>query len=339
MRFVATHEDLNGLGPDREQGEQLCRKLRWHLDHVYLFNTPATTELDSLCPICGATIIHRVFFGPMAARVLSCQPDGVCSCGYRFPCKGQIEPIPEVNPRILGGYRSILGVQYLAGVLTVLGVTDEQEVDRISTIVIANGYLQSLMQKEDSVETFIEMLHDLATLTGREEVAGRITALVQSIVSEVADRVADAGTPRVLAVFCHPLSPVYAPKFINTLVLMAGGTSLNREQNFQESTNAEYTVEAFNQLDPDVILVTGFFLPNPDEFIATCRNLGIACSAIREHRVFMQDSKNTPGALGWLITLMDVANQLHPEVCHYSLTDERERMDALVNKPPEKITP
>jgi hypothetical protein len=53
----------------------------------------------------------------------------------------------------------------------------------------------------------------------------------------------------------------------------------------------------------------------------------------------MQDNKNTPGALGWLIALMDVANQLHPEVCHYSLSDERERMDVLVNKPPEERDP
>ncbi|MFH0968316.1 MAG: radical SAM protein, partial [Methanobacteriota archaeon] len=84
MRFVATHENLTGLEPNQKQGEDICDTLRMILDHVYLFNTPETTQLDSGCPFCGATFVHQVFFGPMAARGLSIQPDRVCKCGYPF---------------------------------------------------------------------------------------------------------------------------------------------------------------------------------------------------------------------------------------------------------------
>ena len=88
MRFMATHENLEPIAPTRAQGEQLCADLRRYFDHVYLFNTCATTELDSRCPVCGKTIIHRVFFGPMAARVLSCPSDGKCRLRLPLPLSG-----------------------------------------------------------------------------------------------------------------------------------------------------------------------------------------------------------------------------------------------------------
>jgi len=331
MRFVATHENLSGLQPDREQGEGICTELRRSLDHVYLFNTPATTELDSRCTVCGKVIVHRVFFGPMAARVLSCLPDGVCSCGYRFPCRGEIEPIPETGPRVLGGYRSIMGVKFIANILAVLGVTDEREIDRLCNTVIANGYLQALQDMEDNVGTFIGMAYYMGALAGREAEAKRLTDFVQSEVKDVKERAALAAErPRVYVVFCHPLFPAYAAKFVNLSVEMAGGVSLNREQNFIESRNAEYTVDALNRLDPDVILITGHFIPPLDEFLGTCRELGIGCRAIGERRVYILDSEYASGTLGWLITLMDIANLLHPEIFRYSLEVEKARLDKVI---------
>jgi len=327
MRFVGTNENLTGLEPDREQGEKMCLTLRRILDHVYLFNTPATTELDSLCPICGATIIHRVFFGPMAARVLSCQPDGVCSCGYKFPCRGEIVPIPKEGPRILGGYRSIMGVKFIASFLSILDVTDDLEIDRLCNTVITNGYLRFLEEQKDSIETFIGMTRYLAALAGREEKAERIIDYTQSVIAEVESRVAGAEKPRVYAVFCHPLSPMYAEKFANTLVEMAGGTSLNKEQDFKESLDAEYTVEALNNLNPDVILLASHHAPTIDDFLNTCQDLGIVCRAIKESRVYIMNGDHTSGTLGWIIGLMDVANLLHPDRCCYSLDTEKGRLD------------
>jgi len=336
MRFVATHENLTALQPDRKEGERICRELRRYVDHVYLFNTPATTELDSRCPVCGTTLIHRVFFGPMAARVLSCQPEGVCRCGYRFPCRGEIEPVTENGPRVLGGYRSVMGAQFITTILAALGVTGEQEVDRLCNTVIANGYLGALQDMDDSVGTFIGMVYYLGALAGREAEAKCITDYVQRAVRDVKDRIAGAAdSPRVYAVFCHPLSPAYASKFVNLLVGMAGGTSLNREQDFTESRNAEYTAEELNRLDPDVILITGHSLPPLDEFYGTCRELGIRCRAIAEQRVYILDSEYATGILGWLISLMDVANILHPEIFRYSLADEKAHMDLVIARSSE----
>lgn len=327
MRFIATREDLEDFQPDREQGEEMCRTLREFLDHVYLFNTPATTELDSRCPDCGETLVHRVFFGPMAARVLSSVPGGVCNCGYRFPCKGEIEPIQKEDPRVLGGYRSIMGAKFVASFLRILGVSDDYEIDRLCNTVISNGYLRYLQEQKDSIETFSGMTRYLAALAGKSVVGEGIIGHVTSVVSGIGDMVAEAEKPLVYVAFCHPLSPTYASKFVNTLVEMAGGVSLNIMQDFKESDNAEYTVPALNQLDPEVIIVADHLSSSVKNFLATCHELGIICRAISGNKVYIMDSEHTSGNLGWLISLMDVANILHPDLFSFSLDDEKARLE------------
>jgi len=333
MRFVATHEQLEPMSPTRDQGERLCTELRRYLDHVYLFNTPATTELDSRCPVCKKTIIHRVFFGPMAARVISCRPDGVCTCGYRYPCTGKIDPVFEGEVRVLGGYRSIMSAKFIANIIRVLGVTDEGEIDRLCNLMIANGYLRSLEDQKDSIDTFTGMIRYVSGLAGRKEQAERIIRYVQSVFTDVETRVAGAKKPRVYAACFHPLFPVYAAKLVNTLIDTAGGTSLNREQDFKESADPEYTVEALNRLDPDVILFTGHFAPTLDEFYTTCRELGITCRAVSERKVYVMDGVYATGTLGWIVGLMDAANILHPEIFCYSLPEEKARLDRLIAGP------
>ena len=331
MRFVGTHKDLASLVPTKEQGENICLQLQKVLDYVYLFNTPATELLDSICHACGKTLVHRVFFGPMAARVLSCNQDGLCNCGYYLPYVGKISPVPEESSEVLGGYRSIMGVNYISSVFTLLGVTDDTKFDRLCNTVISNGYLSNLQEKKDSVETFTEMIRYLACLSGQEKRGESIIAYVSAIITDVKKRVSGAEKPRVLGVFCHPLSPIYAEKFSNTLVEMAGGVSLNKVEGFRESLNAEYTVNGFNKLDPDLILIASHFAPPVDEFQKICMDLGISCRAITERKISVMDSIYTTGPLGWIIGLIDIANLLHPEVCGYSLEEEKTRMERVIH--------
>ena len=239
MRFMAFHRSLVRIEPTRTDGENLCTDLCRYLDHVYLFNTPATPDLDSRCPVCGATIIHRVFFGPMAARVLSCQQDGVCSCGYRLPHWGEIAPIPDGETRILGGYRSTFGIQFIGEILTTLGVTEDNTVDQICNTIIADGYLSNLPNHGGDIDSYLGMIRYVAELARCEERGKRLTDYMQSIVAEVQSRATDTEKPRVYTVLSHPLLPLYAVKFENSLVEIAGGTSLNRELNLKDSSNAE----------------------------------------------------------------------------------------------------
>jgi pyruvate-formate lyase-activating enzyme len=330
MRFVGTHEELTHLEPAKEEGEAVCRQIQQILDHVYLFNTPATDYLDSRCPVCGAIMVHRVFFGPMAARILSGNQNGVCRCGYLFPYRGVFSPVPEELPQVLGGYRSIMGANYISAVFRTLGVTDDSEIDRLCNIVISDGFLRFLQEQKDSVDTFLKMIRHLAHLSGREKNGESILEYVNSVLTEVEDRVSGLRKPRVIGVFCHPLSPLYAEKFGNTQIEMAGGISLNKQEGFRESLNTEYTVDAFNQLDPEVILISAHFAPSIGDFVKICKDLGIICQAISDLKVYVLDSTYGSGPLGWIIGLLDTANLLHPEVCRYSLEEERKRIDNLI---------
>jgi pyruvate-formate lyase-activating enzyme len=325
MRFVETRDDLKGKGPTKEEGERLCTTLRQYLDHVYLFNTLATPDLDSRCPACGKTIIHRVFFGPMAARIISMSPGGTCTCGYRFPCSGEIEPLPEGEVEVLGGYRSMMGVNIVIGILATLGITDDAAIDRICNAIIADNFLLRLQDHTKSVEAYLEMVRYISRIAGRTERGYRLTAYVQEFVTEISGRAVSAGKPRVLAVIKSPLLPLFATKFENNLIEVAGGHSLNRELDHRESSNREFTAADINAINPDIILVSGHMPTEREEFDETCRHLGITCRAIDTGRVCMLSAEPVDGLPLWIPSLLQVANVLHPEIFRFSIDEEKER--------------
>lgn len=330
MRFMAPdREKLGFLEPSREDGEGLCGRLREYLHHVYLFNTVATTMLDSLCPICGNVIIHRVFFGPMAARVLSCEQDGVCSCGYVFPYTGDITPVQKDEIEVLGGYRSIMGVRFIAEILGILGITEKILIDSYCNTVIANGYLHSHQEQKSTPDTYCEMVTYLAHLSGRITQGSYFVNYIQSVISDITHKVSHAQKPRVITVLSHPLFPLYADRFDNSLVEIAGGISLNREINYNETEHAEYTASEFSALNPEIIFISSHFSTPVTDFISTCRKTGITAEAISKTQVYALNKKYMPTSPPWIIGLMEIANILHPELFQYSLPDEEERLNNL----------
>lgn len=330
MRFMATHESLDDMAPTREQGERMCETLRKYMEHVYLFNTPVTTELDSRCPVCGKVLIHRVFFGPMAARVISCVPDGVCECGYRYPCTGTIDPVFEGEVKVLGGYRSIMGAQMIGSILRTLGEDDERVIDRISNMLITNGYLNGISAHTETLAAYLDTIRHIASLAHREELAGRMTGYIESVVEDIRNKANDAKKPRVYGVFGHPLFPLYATKSVNELIEIAGGASVNRELDIKESTDPEYSVADVNRIDPEMILVTGPFSPQIPEFEKTCRDLGITCKALETQQIFGLNGGYTDATRGWMLSLMEIANNLHPEIFRYNIPEESAKFEQAV---------
>ncbi|MFA5331018.1 MAG: radical SAM protein [Methanoregula sp.] len=330
MRFMATHKEIEEMSPTREQGETLCAELRHYVDHVYLFNTIATTELDTRCPVCGAVIVHRIFFGPMAARVISIRPEGKCSCGYQYPFRGQIEPIPEGDRRLLGGYRSIIGAGMIENVLCMLGITDKTIIDRICNKAIAEGYLNTFQDHKGTIDSYIGMIGYVAGLAGREAQGRHIMDYMQSVIEDVTAKAAGARRPRVYAVIGSPLLPLYSIMMINTLVEKAGGHSLNIEIDHNESSNKEFTAGEVSALDPEIIFIMNHFATTVEDFQKTCRDLGITCRALANNAIYITGSEYASGPVGWIIGLMDLANHIHPEIFKYSLAKERIRLDQVI---------
>ena len=102
MRFMAVNDKLSGLGPTREQGEQLCIILRQILEHVYLFNTPGNhgTGFEMPC-------MWEYYCAPCLFR--SDGGKGYCSvclmeyavAGISSHTKGILCPFRKKNPEYL----------------------------------------------------------------------------------------------------------------------------------------------------------------------------------------------------------------------------------------------
>lgn len=69
MRFIPLEGADPKLEPLIRETETLGERMREILRHVYIFNSPGTQALDTVCPQCGETVLGRDFYGPMGARL------------------------------------------------------------------------------------------------------------------------------------------------------------------------------------------------------------------------------------------------------------------------------
>jgi hypothetical protein len=71
-----------------------------------------------------------------------------------------------------------------------------------------------------------------------------------------------------------------------------------------------------------MILVTGLFSPQIPEFEKTCRDLGITYKALDMQRIFGLNGRYTDATRGGMLDLMEIANNLHPEIFRYNIPEE-----------------
>jgi hypothetical protein len=83
MRFLPFEDAEASLEPSIREAEALCAALRRDSPFVYLFNSPGTPLLHTLCPVCGRVLYRRDFYGPMGARLMDAAPSlsGARACG------------------------------------------------------------------------------------------------------------------------------------------------------------------------------------------------------------------------------------------------------------------
>src|SRR5690606_15652995 len=130
MRFVPFGDTNPGSEPTIFESERLCDRLREYLSWVYLFNSPGTRYLNTICPECGKECIKREFFGPMGAHITGTARKQ-CDCGYDLPVKGIIETNVFTEPGMMGGYRITRGLEMIWTILACLGVDDQKTLSRI----------------------------------------------------------------------------------------------------------------------------------------------------------------------------------------------------------------
>lgn len=128
--------------PTIRESEALCARLQTRLDHVYLFNSPGSDLLNTLCPDCGNTLITREFFGPMGSRIVDHQPDARCTCGSRPAIKGDIAKIRYDEHGFFGGYQTTRAFEMLHAVLVCIGADNPEKLSQLWFDLIETNYLK-----------------------------------------------------------------------------------------------------------------------------------------------------------------------------------------------------
>lgn len=91
FRLLPEHEMAEDAPPDIDAITPLIIKAKEKLNYIYWGNFIASKWVDTVCPVCGETVIERLCEGSCGARFLkhSLQEGSYCpACGYKLPVKG-----------------------------------------------------------------------------------------------------------------------------------------------------------------------------------------------------------------------------------------------------------
>ncbi|WP_421909008.1 radical SAM protein [Methanolacinia petrolearia] len=327
MPFLPHDESQRYWRPSVAESEELCALLEKYLDYVYIFNTPETERLNTYCPSCGKVVIKRKFNGPMGAKVISYRDGGMCECGRSAGIMGEIRTEGFVEPRHMGGYRSIKALDAIETHLAVLGVTDSSKVIDVWIDTVESGYLRGLHKKKSTVEGFFDDLHHFASLAGAEGSYMAMYEKYHPIVDSISERAAGAQKPPVYSIMAKPVLPLFVDKMDIDLIRIAGGHPINLDLGLDDkSKKMEIDPAVINSFRPKFVFVSG--KRGDDEGFSTeeWKKAGFDIPAVEKGNVFRFIYPDSDSTFSWVITLMDIANKLHPEIFSFDLDYEKERL-------------
>jgi len=323
MRFLPFGNGEPGDEPTVMAAEALCRRLHQHLDHVYLFNTPGTSFLDSVCPRCGHTIMSRGFFGPMCANLYDYQPQGKCDCGYQLPLEGKIHE--EDQHRIsgyFGGYRTVNAMNMIRGILAILNVKDKAVADTVMADAVQTDLIDGLYARLNRIDDYLDTVDDFARKTGTRKKAARYREYVEHRVQRIRELTADIPRPRVYYCLGHPLIAMFGEKMESCLAETAGAELTNLDLNREKRPGITIVPQAFARMAPQIILVADTLAWPPSDLIDWCQKNHLTAPALADGKVFglhpFRSSTNTD----WVLGLMALCNIIHPDIFNYDLEQE-----------------
>jgi pyruvate-formate lyase-activating enzyme len=324
MRFVPFGDATVAMEPSVREAESVCRSLRQYLDHVYLFNTPGTDDLNSRCPDCGARIMERGFFGPMCSNLFRHMPEGRCDCGYTLPIRGKIHDTRLEESGYFGGYRTVTALNMIRSILFLLGVTEKADIDTVLLKVLKEDFIKELYTRLNRIGSYFDTVDHFAALTGRQDRAAAFRQYVQARVAQVEETLDGREKPAVYYSLGHPLIAMFEEKLESQLVEMAGGELVNRRIEREKRPGITISKEQFCRLAPEIIIVYGFAAWPVEDFIGYCTENGLDVPAVRTQKVFHLHPYRASVRPDWILGLFRLANILHPEAFRF---DPRKEAD------------
>ncbi len=322
MRFIPFGDASIDMEPSVREAESVCTQLRQHLRFVYLFNTPGTEHLHSHCPQCGAKIMERGFFGPMCSNLFRCMPEGRCHCGFQLPVRGTIHETPHRETGYFGGYRTIMAMNMIRSILSVIGVTEKAHVDAVMAGVLEEDFIKDLYGKLNRIDTYFETVDYFGALTGRESRAATYRDYVQARLDVIQRKIEGLEKPAVYYSLGHPLIAMFEEKLESRLIETAGGRLANRLLERESRPGITISKEQFCRLSPDMIIVQGFAAWPVDDFIGYCTENEMDVPAVRTRKVFHLHPYRSSASPDWILGLLCLANLLHPETFRFDLQKE-----------------
>ena len=321
MRFVPIESADPSLEPAIADTEAFARELRGLLPFTYVFNTPGTRDLDTLCPGCGAPVVVRDFYGPMGARLLSLAP-GVppdvvrCArCGGDPAIDGPVTPPVLREGAFQGGYPFTRGLEIVESLCLAMGVTTRAEVVRAWEHLLANRLLMRLHKDIQTIEGYLGLIRHFGAVLGLEPAAERLAGLLEGMVAPVRQGLAGLERrPRTYYAMGKPLFAIKGDRFENHLVGVAGGECLNAQLSLEGRPGLTIDAATLQRLDPEVIFISSFLSNDPAAFCRECREMGLDLAAVRTGRVHTPPVPTSDfGAPKWVLGLRFMANALHPD--------------------------
>ncbi len=325
MRFIPLGNASIEDEPSIEETENLCDSLRKKLKWVYLFNSPGTTYLSTLCPDCGAVMIEREFFGPMGSRTLNYQADQKCSCGTAMPVKGFIRESAFEEPGFFGGYRTTRAMEMIHSILACLGAEGKAQAGTLWAEIMDVNYLDRMHRTIQIPEKYCETVSFLAGRTGSEDAGLELTAYLNTVLEDVKNKVSKRKKPSVYYAMGYPLFAINAERFESNLADIAGGECVNKSIEREGKPGVTISPEEFNAFNPDYIFISGFLSCPVSDFCRYCNEKALRAEAIEREQIYQLPPSWDFGNPRWALGLMFIANILHPEICSYDIENEAER--------------
>jgi pyruvate-formate lyase-activating enzyme len=312
MRFIPFGNAPIKLEPSIGEAEKLGSELKEYMDYVYLFNSPGTEMLHTVCSGCGKIMAEREFYGPMGSRLLGPWGDYSCDCGNTVPVMyGRAQERFEESG-FMGGYRISRAFGMVHGVLSCLGVTDEAVLMDVWKDLSGNDTLNRIhhmIQQPYPYLDFIRIIADSAKVPVQgDELIGFIRERLETV-SRLAE---DNPGPKSYYCMGSPLFALNPGRMENNLVEFAGGISLNKLLQKEGKPGFNISPALLNELNPQSIFISGFLSRPLYEFADLCGQYGIDVEALRNNRIYVIPPSWDFGSPRWVLGLMFIADIFHP---------------------------
>ncbi|THB76289.1 MAG: radical SAM protein [Desulfobacteraceae bacterium] len=326
MRFVPFGEAEIRYEPTIRESETLCTDLQELLSHVYLFNSPGSNRLNTLCSSCGRTLITREFFGPMGARNVDMMPclieQNRCQCRAKAPFEGSCAPNRYDEHGFFGGYRTTRAFEMLHAILVCIGTEDPVKVSDLWFDIMNSNYLKTFHDLVQLPHKYGEVINYLSEKTDRQARGKELRDHINQKLELITSKSRDLKPPTVYYAMGYPLFALNAERFETNLVEAAGGRCLNKQLTRKGKPGVTLSRDEFMALNPEVIFISGFLSCPASDFIDFCLNNDLDVAAVRHQRIYDHFPLWDFGSPRWILGLMHIANTLHPDVFSFDMKQE-----------------